>query len=338
MEKSVDNFGRVWYDAGMELKEEILRKLDAARGEYFSGEQLAAEFGVSRSAVWKCIKKLEREGFAIASVKNRGYAVLAESDALSASGIEKFTGGGFSVRVIKKTGSTNDEAKALAAEGAPEWTAVIAEEQTQGRGRYQRSFYSPAGSGLYMSVILRPAFPASETLFITACAAAAVAEAIESVSRKYAEIKWVNDVFIGGKKVCGILTEAAYDVESGGVSYAVVGIGVNVKESAFPPEIRDTAGAVFADSMYPSEGRARLAAAILERLRYYTERIPSRDFYTEYKRRSLVIGKRVTVVSGMLEGEAEVLDLDENCFLVVRFDDGTVRTLSAGEVHIKLKN
>ena len=320
----------------MELKEEVLQRLESARGEYISGEQLAEQLGVSRNAVWKCVKRLEKDGFAISSVKNRGYAVLPESDALSAVGIEKFLPEGFGVKVLKKAASTNDEVKSLAAEGAPEWTAVIAEEQSAGRGRYRRPFYSPAGSGLYMSILLRPKFPASETLFITTSAAVAVAEAIEAVSGKYAEIKWVNDVFLGGKKVCGILTEASFDVESGGLAYAVVGIGVNVKAASFPKELQGVAASVFAEGEYPSEGRARLAAEILIRFRRYIDRLGERAFYEEYKRRCFVVGKRVRVLSGTLEGEAEVVALDENCFLIVRFDDGTLRTLSAGEVSIKV--
>lgn len=279
---------------------------------------------------------MEKEGFAISSVKNRGYALLEESDALSASGIEKFLHGERPVKMLKKTGSTNDEAKALAALGARDGTIVVAESQSEGRGRYRRPFYSPEGAGLYMSILLRPKIPASETLFITTCAAVAVCEAIEEVSGKYAEIKWVNDVFLGGKKVCGILTEASFDVESGGLAYAVVGIGVNVKAASFPKELQGVAASVFAEGEYPSEGRARLAAEILIRFRRYVDRIGERAFYEEYKRRCFVVGKRVRVLSGTLEGEAEVVALDENCFLIVRFDDGTLRTLSAGEVSIKV--
>ncbi len=321
----------------MELKEKVLRRLEEARGEYISGEQFAAESGVSRNAVWKCIRALEKDGFAIDSVRNRGYALRAESDVLSSAGIEKFLReSDFSVRVVKTTASTNDDVKALAAAGASAWTAVVAEAQTAGRGRYSRPFYSPAGTGLYLSVLLRPRLPASETLFITACAAVAVAEAIERVSGKDAAIKWVNDIYMSGKKVCGILTEASFDVESGGLAYAVVGIGVNVKHCAFPAELKEIAAPVFAEGEYPEEGRARLAAAILERLRYYVDRIPERTFFAEYKRRSFVIGRRVRVLSGAVEGEAEVIDLDENCFLIVRFESGETCTLSAGEVRIML--
>lgn len=319
----------------MELKERVLRRLEGAGGEYVSGEQLAGECGVSRNAVWKCVRALQAQGAKIACVRNRGYA-LTESGVLTAGGIQKYLRRPFDVSVLPRTGSTNDEAKALAECSAPEWTAVLAEEQSAGRGRYSRPFDSPAGAGVYLSIVLRPKFTAAETLYITACAAVAVCEAIAEVAGKYAEIKWVNDVFLSGKKVCGILTEAAFDVESGGLAYAVVGIGVNVKYRRFPEELAGVAGTVFGEGEYPPEGRARLAAAIMERLRDLYEHIPERTFYKEYKRRSFVIGRRVKVLSGNLSQEAEVLDLDENCFLKVRLADGAVRTLSAGEVRILL--
>lgn len=131
----------------MELKEKILRRLESVRGEYVSGEQLAGECGVSRNAVWKCIRALEADGVKLSSVRNRGYALLAESDALTACGIEKFLHSPFSLKVVKLTGSTNDEVKALAEAGAPAWTAVLAEEQSAGRGRYRRRSILPQGRG-----------------------------------------------------------------------------------------------------------------------------------------------------------------------------------------------
>lgn len=321
----------------MRLKEEILKQLEEDRGNFISGESLAARWGVSRGAVWKAIRSLEKDGFCILSVKNRGYALSAESDALSESGIKKYVGEGFDVRVIKRAASTNDEVKKLAENGAGEWSVVIAEEQSAGRGRFGRPFYSPEGSGLYMSILLRPKFPAADTLFITTSLAVAVCEAIEHVSGKRADIKWVNDIFMEGRKVSGTLTEASFSVESGGLAYAVVGVGVNVKSGCFPPSLSEIAGSVYGEGEYPVEGRARLAAAILERFRYYYDRIPERAFFPEYKRRSLVVGKRVSVFSGALEGEADVLDLNENCFLKVRFPDGRECLLSSGEVSIKLK-
>ena len=333
----VDIFLRRCYHDGMALKEEIYNLLDAQRGTYFSGEELAKRFGVSRNAVWKAVKSLEKEGFVLSGVNNRGYSLLPENDLLTAGGIRKYLSFLCDIRVEKCIPSTNDALKAMAREGAPEWTVLLAEEQTAGKGRYRRRFYSPRGAGLYMSILLRPSFPASETLFITTGAAVAVCEAVESVSKKHGEIKWVNDVFTEGKKICGILTEASFNVESGGLDYAVVGIGINVLETAFPEELSSVATSVFAGESYPPEGRARLAASLLERFRYYYEHIPERAFYAPYKNRLFILGRKVQVVSGDVQGEAEVLDLDENCFLKVRFSDGRERLLSAGEISIKLQ-
>lgn len=321
----------------MNLQEKIYKKLDGLRGKSISGEELAAEFGVSRAAVWKAIKSLQKEGFEIQAATNRGYSLLPQNDLLTASGIEKFLKTPFFLQVLEKTGSTNDEAKRLAQSGAPEWTAVIAEEQSEGRGRFSRSFYSPRGAGLYMSVVLRPKFSAADTLFITTSAAVAVCEAIERVSGEKCSVKWVNDVYMRGKKVCGILTEASFNVESGGLDYAVVGIGINVKECAFPPELESVATSVFRRGEYLPETRAKLAAALLESFRRYYDAIPERSFYAEYKRRSFILGKRVSVSSGSVTGEGVAAGLDENCFLEVRFDNGEVKKLSSGEVSVRVK-
>lgn len=336
MINKVDNVLKTWYSLCMGLKENIYQKLDASRGTAFSGEELAEEFGVSRAAVWKAVRTLRAEGFSIAAGTNRGYSLAPLDDNLTVSGVRKYLEDGFFLNVLPSCTSTNDEVKKLAAEGAPAWTAVLAEEQTAGRGRYARPFYSPRGAGLYISVLIRPNLPAAETLFITTSAAVAVCEAIEKIADVYAEIKWVNDVFLGGKKVCGILTEAAFNVESGGLDYAIVGIGINVTRHGFPAELEGIATSVFEDTP-PADVRARLAAQLLKSLKRYVEGISVRSFYEEYKRRSFVLGKRVLAVSGDFSREGVVIDLDENCFLKIRFDDGSERLLSSGEVSIRIK-
>ena len=322
----------------MKLKEKIYRKLDGARGRSFSGEELAEEFGVSRNAVWKAVKSLQAEGFAIAAASNRGYSLEAENDKLTPSGIEKFLAGGeYRISVADSTGSVLDDLKEAAAKGAPAWSVRIAEEQTAGRGRFGRPFYSPKGAGLYIGILLRPKLTAAETLFITTSAAVAVCEALESVCPEPCEIKWVNDVFLRGRKVCGILTEASFSVESGGLDRAIVGIGINIRDTAFPPELKGIATSVFEGRECPAETRAKIAAKLLERFRYYVENIPQRAFYAEYKRRSFVVGKRVEVRSGDLCESGVALDLDENCFLKVRLDNGQEKLLSGGEVSIKVQ-
>ena len=321
----------------MSLKEGIYRKLDQERGKSFSGEDLAAEFKVSHNAVWKAVRRLQGEGFAIDAVPNRGYSLAEENDKLTASGIEKYLqGANYPISVVESTSSVLDDLKEAAAQGAPAWTVCIAEEQTAGRGRFGRPFYSPRGAGLYIGILLRPKLSAAESLFITTSAAVAVCEAIESVCAETCSIKWVNDVFLRGKKVCGILTETSFSVESGGVDRAFVGIGINIRDTAFPPELQGIATSVFADKAYPAEARAKIAAKLLERFRYYIETIPRRTFYPEYKRRSFVIGKRVEVRSGSLVESGIALDIDKDCFLKVRFDSGKDVSLSGGEVSIKV--
>lgn len=321
----------------MKTHMQVLEELEKMRGESVSGEEIAQRLSVSRAAVWKAIKHLQEEGYRIEAVPNRGYSLSADTDILSPEAINRYlTGGGYDVRVQKRVTSTNDVARQLAMNGAPEWTVVLAEEQSAGRGRNARSFYSPKGSGIYCSVVLRPRYAASETLFITTCAAVAVAEGIERVTGQAAQIKWVNDVFVCGKKVCGILTEASFSVENGGLEYAVLGFGINVKTENFPAEIDGVA-----TSLYPRGGcagdlRAKLCASVLERFRYYYGRIPERTFYPEYRRRSFVLGKKVRVLGVGIDREATALDIDENCYLRVRFTDGTERLLSSGEVSVKL--
>ena len=330
----VDYFFVLVYNTDMKSREMILRKLTDADGAYVSGEVLASQFGISRNAVWKAVRALQDEGFEIESVKNRGYALKGNNDLLTESSIGAYLEHEYDIRVLQSTMSTNNELKKLASAGAAEWTTVVAEEQTDGRGRYDRRFYSPRGAGVYLSMLLRPRFSASDTLFVTTCAAVAVCEAIASVAGKDARIKWVNDVFLNGKKVCGILTEASFDVESNGLTYAIVGIGVDVRSIPLPQELQGVMSSVFEAEEYPSGARARLAATIMDRFRYYYERIPTRDFYPRYRERLLGVGARARVVSGNFSGEGEIVGLDEDCSLLVKFSDGSLRRLSSGEVSV----
>ena len=321
----------------MSVKSDVLQELERMRGESVSGEELAERLGVSRAAVWKAVDGLRAEGYEIDAVQNRGYALSVNSDILSTAAVQKFLRDKrFDLRVEKLVTSTDDVAKRVALEGAAEWTVVLSEEQSAGRGRFSRPFYSPRGAGIYCSVVLRPQYTAEETLFITTSAAVAVAEAIEAVTGEPAQIKWVNDVFLRGKKVCGILTEASYSVENGGLEYAVLGFGINVKTEAFPPELESVATALFPRGDCSGETRARLVAVALERFRYYYEHIPERAFYEGYKRRSFLIGKQVRLFSGNISEDVEILNIDENCFLRVRFPSGEEKLVASGEVSIRL--
>ena len=241
------------------------------------------------------------------------------------------------LKVFDSITSTNTVLKAMAEEGAEEGLCLIAGEQTAGRGRLGRSFFSPPDSGLYMSLLLRPNLQAAEATSVTACAAVAVAKAIESLAPVKAEIKWVNDVFVDGRKACGILTEASVDGESGQVNYLVVGIGINVSVpiGGFPEELGSIAGPAFGPESIP-ELRSRLAAEVLDRLTEYSSHLQKKECFEEYKRRSMVLGKRINILSPGKEPElATALDLAPDFALIVRIESGEIRRLNSGEVSIR---
>lgn len=320
----------------MTVKEAVLTELLDNRDQILSGEALAASLGVSRSAVWKAIGQLRAEGYRIEAGTNRGYC-LTGVDVLSREGIRSFlTTEGLDIQVYNRVGSTNTLLKAWAEDGCPEGTVAVAEEQTAGRGRRGRSFYSPPGSGLYLSILLRPRESAEAALPITTAAAVAAAEAIEALSGRETQIKWVNDVLLDGKKVCGILTEASLDVESGGLNYAIVGVGINALPpvGGFPEELREIAASVFERFDRP-DLRCRLAAALLDRFFHHYRTLNSDECFAAYQRRCLVLGRRVTVLrGGTAVADAEVLSLERDYSLRVRYDDGTEELLNSGEVSV----
>lgn len=325
----------------MTVKEKILDIFERSRGQFLSGGELAAALGVSRNAVWKAVKQLEAEGYRFDSVHGRGYRLQEENDVLSEQGIRKYLGSAgeqLDLRVYQTITSTNTVLKEMAAEGAPEFTVLAAAEQTAGRGRMNRPFYSPTATGLYLSILLRPKMRAEEALFITTAAAVSVARVVEELSGRQAGIKWVNDVFVDGKKICGILTEAAFDMESGTLEYAVAGIGVNIStpEGGFPDEIKDIATSVFGEEPPPADARNKIAAGILRYFTEYYENLPAHTFFEDYVRRSVVIGRDIFVLGKGEPRPAKALAIDPNCNLLVRYEDGSEEVLSSGEISVKL--
>ncbi|MBE6759160.1 MAG: biotin--[acetyl-CoA-carboxylase] ligase [Ruminococcaceae bacterium] len=244
-------------------------------------------------------------------------------------------GGCFRVETYETVDSTNAIARERAADGEPEGLVVIASAQTAGRGRKGRSFFSPESTGIYMSLLLRPQIAAELALRITTVAAVSVCQAIEKLSSRRPGIKWVNDIFIDGRKVCGILTETALAV-GGRLEYAVLGIGVNAlePEGGFPDDIRDIAGSVFAAD--EGDRRAQLAAEIISCFAENYAQLADSSYAEEYRRRCIVPGSRVMVLRPDGTREADALDVDDECRLLVRYDDGTEELLYSGEISIKL--
>ncbi len=239
--------------------------------------------------------------------------------------------GRLDIRTTAVTGSTNDDVKELAASGGPEGTVVIAGAQTAGKGRLGRSFYSPENVGLYMSVLLRPTLAAQDALAITTAAAVATAGAIDALCGTDAGIKWVNDIYLGDRKVCGILTESSVSV-GGMINYAVLGIGVNVAAADYPAEIAGKAGAL---GIAP-ELRMRLAAGILMRFFEIYDRLPSREYMDEYRRRSILTGQMIEYERDGIAHTGIVAGIDDDARLLIKDEDGVTLSLSSGEVSVKL--
>ncbi len=265
------------------------------------------------------------------------------NEKLSAAEIRRYLKGvarDLQLDVRRSVGSTNRIVKEHAVAGEAEGLTVIAEEQTEGRGRLGRSFYSPAGTGIYLSMLLRPDLAPEDAVLLTTTAAVAVAEAIEEVSNQPAKIKWVNDVYLDGKKVCGILTEASFAPKTGELAYIVLGIGINVFEptGGFPADIRDTAAAVFPADTKVEAARNRLIAAILNKFCIYYKDLRNPALITAYKQFSFVLGKKIMVHSPLGSFPAMALDIDSSGHLLVRFADGREEYLDSGEISIRLDN
>lgn len=241
--------------------------------------------------------------------------------------------------------STQDTLKDFAAHGAEDGFVLIADSQSGGRGREGRSFFSPRGSGIYMSILFRPSVSApslspKKLVHITTSAAVAVSEAIENVTGKKTEIKWVNDVFCGGLKVSGILTEASFNESNDGYDFITLGIGINVYDNGFPSELSGIAGALYKKKPLAFiRLKTRLIAEILNRLNYYYGLIGNGDFsfVNKYRQRSMVIGKDVDImVNDKKTNSGRVISLTDDCALEVKTENGEIITLSYGEVRIKL--
>lgn len=325
----------------MGTTDNLLRALCARAGEYVSGEALADECGVSRSAVWKAVVALRGAGYVIEAKTNAGYRLVG--DVLESGAVCSLLDGALRSRVrvecAGEVDSTNLIVRKRANGGEAEGLVVAASSQSAGSGRMGRSFFSPPDSGLYVSVLLRPKAEAAASLSITTAAAVAVCRAIERVFGVEAKIKWVNDVFVGGRKVCGILTEAALSVESGTLEFAVLGIGINVYEPSggFPPEISGVAGALCRGERRANARNALLAAILTEFFALY-DRLGERPQIEEYRARSLALGRRVSVIplAGGEERSALVEEITDDAALVLRFDDGSYETLTSGEIRVRL--
>ncbi|MHB8844727.1 MAG: biotin--[acetyl-CoA-carboxylase] ligase [Nitrospirota bacterium] len=318
-------------------KDDILRLLRTSRSGFVSGAELASSMGVSRTAVWKHVKSLEQEGYGIEAVPSKGYRLLSAPDIIVPGDVQRELGTKTIGRAIvhrSETGSTNTLAMELARQGAAEGTAVVAETQTDGKGRRGRNWVSPRGN-LYFSVVLRPPVPVYKAPLITLMGAVAVASAIRKRLGVPAAIKWPNDILISGKKVSGLLTEMSAEPDR--IRHIVLGIGVNVNMDlrSLPPDVRSRS-TTLAAAVGKSIDRTGFLKALLAELDHWYIRFLKNeaDVLAAWQELNETIGKRVAVSGAgeLLEGQAAGVDAEGR--LILTLDDGTVRQVAAGDVTI----
>ena len=320
------------------MKGEILKLLKETDG-YVSGQELCRRFGVSRTAVWKVINQLKEEGYEIEAVRNRGYALKGAGDVLSEAELLsclKTEWAGGRIVYFDATDSTNVQAKRLAEAHAPHGTLVVSDRQDGGKGRRGRSWASPSGVGIWMSLILRPEIAPSSASMLTLAAALAVREGIQEETGLSPLIKWPNDLVLNGKKICGILTEMSTELME--IQYVITGIGINVNQREFPPEIRDTATSLSLEAGRCFR-RSSLIAAILKAFeKDYAAFLKTGDLsllLEEYNACLVNRGKEVCILDPSGEYRAVAEGIDESGSLLVTLPDGTRREIISGEVSVR---
>ncbi len=260
-------------------------------------------------------------------------------DIITSNGIKSFSDeklkNKINIEIEKIVTSTNSTVKALGAKGEKEGYLLISESQTSGRGRLGRNFYSPEGTGVYMSLLLRPKITPENTTLITTAAAVSVCNALERLGVASPEIKWVNDIFVNGKKVCGILTEGSIN-GNGKTEFAVLGVGVNIytPKGGFPKELESIANGIFSEEK--ENLRNKFIAYFIESFYSFYENLTLREFITEYEQRCFVIGEKVSFMRNNELVKAKAIGIDENCGLKVITEDGRETVLSSGEVSLQL--
>jgi BirA family biotin operon repressor/biotin-[acetyl-CoA-carboxylase] ligase len=319
-------------------KSEILKELLGKK--HINGSDLAFRLGITRAAVWKSIRSLREEGFVISSKPNGGYSLGEVPDILLPELIRAhLEDRSWNITVHERIDSTNSEAKRLSETGLPDKSAILAAEQTGGRGRLGRSFVSKKGLGLYLTAVFKPEGSPESISVATALTAVAVRRAIARTTGLSPQIKWTNDLVLNGKKLCGILTELSVEGESGNIQYMATGIGINTayEPEDFSREIRDFCTSLSMEGK--KVARAALAAAVLDELSriYSNGRFTAdlKEYHSEYERSCVTIGREVSVIRGTEKRRGKAVGLDDSFGLIVDFGDGLPVTVTSGEVSVR---
>ena len=320
------------------MKDEILWELSHAK-DYISGQELCEKFGVSRTAIWKVIHSLMEDGYEIESVQRKGYRILSRPDRITAEEVGsrmETSWAGKNPVYFERTGSTNTEAARLADQGAPEGTLVIAEQQDGGKGRRGRSWMTPAGSSIAMSLVVRPQIRPDRISMVTLIMGLSVAYACKDCYDLPVKIKWPNDVVVDGKKICGILTEMIAEVDY--IKYLVIGTGINMNIEEFPEELKNKAASIHSLIGHRPD-RAALIAACMKRFEeFYEKFIGTQDLsllQTEYNQLLAGIGSAVRVLEPGNEYEGISRGINSMGELLVERKNGILEEVYAGEVSVR---
>lgn len=320
------------------MKSEVLGMLKST-GDYLSGQQLCEMLGVSRTAVWKAVGELKEEGYIIEAVRNRGYRLVEEADVITQAELWSILHTkwiGTRLEYFDETDSTNIRARKLAEEGAPHGTLVVADSQTAGRGRRGKGWVSPRGTGIWMSMILRPSMSPMSASMLTLIAGLSVVRGVKRSTGLDAMIKWPNDAVLNGKKICGILTEMSTEVEE--IRYVIPGIGINVNMDDFPEEIKDTATSLKLEAGR-SIRRSPVIAAVAESFEHYydifMETFDMSGLKEEYNTHLVNMDREVLVLDPRGQYSGRALGIDHEGSLLVRREDGSLSSVISGEVSVR---
>lgn len=324
----------------MSTRDEVLKYLETEGNSYSSGQKIADTLNLSRTAVWKAISDLRKAGAVIEASTNKGYRLVRQTPNLSLESLKKELPE-MDVYYFDEIDSTNSYCKQLAAQGAKENTLVVSRKQTQGRGRRGRTFESPVG-GIYFSFLLKPRNSSDENLLVTSAISVALTRAIKKVCDKETQIKWVNDIYLSTKKVCGILTEGIIDMEAGAIATMVVGMGINFSTPMkdFADDLQDIVISLYdgEDKVPSSVSQTKLVCAVIREFNLIWNHIEDLSFLDEYRKRSNVIGKMVDLYRNNEKQSGYVEDINDKAHLIVRMDKtGEKIEIGTGEVTLRVK-
>ena len=319
------------------MKAAILKILRET-GDYVSGQEICEKLGVSRTAVWKVIRQLQEEGYQVDAARSRGYRIIDGPDVMTAEEVESLLDtewAGKPVVYYPETDSTNIRIRHLGDEGAPHGTLAVADRQTAGRGRRGRTWESPGGSCIYMSILLRPDLAPEKAPMLTLVMACGVAEGIMDCADVKVQIKWPNDIIVSGKKLAGILTEMSTQVDY--INHVTVGVGINVNVQNFPEEIQ-TATSLLSETGTQTK-RAPVIAAVMKHFEEnYKIFMQTEDMSGPMEKYSSLLvnqGREVLILEKDAEYKAYAEGINQKGELVVRREDGTVENICAGEVSVR---